>query len=237
MCRMPSTVFGVVLVAVLCAFCVRLLHGVPVPVNDESGAASGDGIHPLSTLFNPDIGNGFETDESLVRNSTNGTHQDLYVIKAVVYEIGILVDEPDNDTLETGDEPLTEQQVDLTFFTHNANKTHINLGDIPLPVATSVHGQVLTGIAPVHIGAVSSLQDVLATLPITGTIVNITQTNSSYIELSKQNISDLHDTANIVSVADLAKIPIESANQPLIPTSLDQTIAGLAASGGATSED
>ncbi|EDS39003.1 conserved hypothetical protein [Culex quinquefasciatus] len=230
---MSSTV-GVVLAAVLCAFCLRLLHGVPVPVLDDDAAAAEDGVHPLNTLFHPDIGDGFETDESLSSNSTNGTHKDLYVIKAVVYEIGILVDEPDNDTLEVGDEPISEQQVDLTFFTHNANKTHINLGDIPLPVATSVHGQVLTGIAPVHIGAVSNLQDVLATLPITGTIVNITQTNSSYIELSKQNISDLHDSANIISVADLAKLPIESANQPLIPTSLDQTIAGLAASSGTT---
>lgn len=184
----------------------------------------------MNTLFHPDIGDGFETDESLASNSTNGTHKDLYVIKAVVYEIGILVDEPDNDTLEVGDDPITEQQVDLTFFSHNANKTHINLGNIPLPVATSVHGQVLTGIAPVHIGAVSNLQDVLATLPITGTIVNITQTNSSYIELSKQNISDLHDSANILSVADLAKLPIESGNQPLIPSSLDQTISELAAS-------
>ncbi|KAL1380502.1 hypothetical protein pipiens_014144 [Culex pipiens pipiens] len=230
---MSSTV-GVVLAAVLCAFCLRLLHGVPVPVLDDDAAAAEDGVHPLNTLFHPDIGDGFETDESLSSNSTNGTHKDLYVIKAVVYEVGILVDESDNDTLEVGDEPISEQQVDLTFFTHNANKTHINLGDIPLPVATSVHGQVLTGIAPVHIGAVSNLQDVLATLPITGTIVNITQTNSSYIELSKQNISDLHDSANIISVADLAKLPIESANQPLIPTSLDQTIAGLAASSGTT---
>lgn len=228
---MSSTGFGVVLAVVLCAFCLRLLHGVPVPVNDEVSSTDGDGIHPLSSLFHPDIGNGFETDESLTSNSTNGTHQDLYVIKAVVYEIGILVDEPDNDTLGSGEEPITEQQVDLTFFTHNANKTHINLGDIPLPVSTSVHGQVLTGIAPVHIGAVSSLSDVLATLPITGTIVNITQTNSSYIELSKQNISDIHDSASIESVADLAKLPIESANHPLIPTALDQTIAGLAASG------
>uniref|UniRef100_A0A1Q3FNV1 Putative conserved secreted protein n=1 Tax=Culex tarsalis TaxID=7177 RepID=A0A1Q3FNV1_CULTA len=235
---MTSTV-GVMLAAVLCcAFCLRLLHGVPVPVLPED--ASEEGVHPLNTLFHPDIGDGFETNESLSSNSTNGTHKDLYVIKAVVYEIGILVDESDNDTLEVGDEPITEQQVDLTFFTHNANKTHINLGDIPLPVATSVHGQVLTGIAPVHIGAVSNLQDVLATLPITGTIVNITQTNSSYIELTKQNISDdLHDAAaDIVSVSDLAKLPIESANQPLIPSSLDQTIAGLAAaSGGSTNTD
>ncbi|XP_055611265.1 uncharacterized protein LOC129757906 [Uranotaenia lowii] len=219
-----------VLSLVAAALCMLFLQleGIPVP----SDSASDSGIHPLNTLFHPDEGSAWSSSESdLTANNTNGTHKDLYVIKAVVYEIGLLVDAPDNDTEEIGEEPITEQQVDLTFFSSGSNKTHINLGDIPLPVATSVNGQVLTGIAPVHIGAVSSLSDVLATLPITGTIVNITQTNTSYIELTKQNISDIGDPANIVSVADLAKLPIEPSGQPLVPTALDKTISSLAASG------
>lgn len=72
-----SATVGVVLAAVLCAFCLRLLHGVPVPVLDDAAAAAEDGVHPLNTLFHPDIGDGFETDESLSSNSTNGTHKDL----------------------------------------------------------------------------------------------------------------------------------------------------------------
>lgn len=226
-----SPIMSAILAAILCAFFLQL-QGIPVP--DDSSSESDNGVHPLNTLFHPDIGDGFEEDNNtLDSNSTgNGTHQDLYVIKAVVYEIGILVNEPDNDTDDGDDEPITQQQVDLTFFSQNANKTHINLGDIPLPVATSVNGQVLTGIAPVHIGAVSNLQGILASLPITGTIVNITQTNTSYIELSKQNISSLSDTASIVSETDLAKLPIAtSASKPLIPTELDQTITNLATSG------
>lgn len=219
-----ASILSPTLAVVLCAFFLHL-HGVPVPADEESG------IHPLSTLFHSDDENILSGNETLAYNSTNGTHKDLYVIKAVVYEIGILVDEPDNDTEEVGDEPITEQQVDLTFFSSGSNKTHINLGDIPLPVQTSVHGQVLTGIAPVHIGALSNLNDVLATLPITGTIVNITQTNSSYIELTKQNISDINDATSVVDVADLAKLPIEPASHPLIPSSLDQTISNLAAAG------
>lgn len=213
--------------AVLCAFFLQL-HGIPLPSDETSG------IHPLNSLFHPDDDNEVWNvgNETLANNSTNGTHKDLYVIKAVVYEIGILVDSPDNDTEGTGDEPITEQQVDLTFFSHDANKTHINLGDIPLPVATSVNGQVLTGIAPVHVGAVSNLDDLLATLPITGTVVNITQTNSSFIELTKQNISDLSDPASLVSVAELTKLPQgePAASNPLIPNALDQVVTNLAAS-------
>lgn len=220
----------VVPLAVLCGFFLQL-HGVPLLGVGEEG----NGIHPLSSLFHPDEGdywNGGANNESLENNSTNGTHKDLYVIKAVVYEIGILVDSPDNDTEEVGEDPITQKQVDLTFFPHDSNETHINLGDIPLPVATSVNGQVLTGIAPVHVGAVSGLGELLATIPIAGTIVNITQTNSSFVELTQQNINELSGEASgPLSVADLAKLPAGSPSNPLIPSALDNVVTNLAAAG------
>lgn len=220
----------VVPVAVLCAFFLQL-HGVPLPgVGDE-----GNGIHPLSTLFHPDEGDYWSANnESMENNSTNGTHKDLYVIKAVVYEIGILVDSPDNDTEGVGEDPITQQQVDLTFFANDSNDTHINLGDIPLPVATSVNGQVLSGIAPVHIGAVSDLSELISTLPISGTVVNITQTNGSYVQLTQQNIDEMSEAAAAggpISVADLAKLPTGSPSHPLIPNALDNVVTNLAAAG------
>lgn len=216
-----AATFGIVLTAILCAFFLQL-HGVPLPFDKDDASQS------LSALFNSTSSeNEIDGYDSLNGSAPNGTHQELYVVKAIVYEVGILVNVPDN---ETDDEPSSEEQVDLTFYGSSSNKSHINLGNIPLPVATSVKGQVLTGIAPVQLGAVSDLSDVLQTLPFTGTIVNITQTNSSYVELSKQNISSLDDTAQVVSVADLAKLPIKSsASHPLIPTSLDKTISNLAA--------
>lgn len=216
-----------VISVVLCAFFLQL-HGVPLP-----GSEGGSGIHPLSTLFNPDVGDYWSGgNETLASNSTNGTHKDLYVIKAVVYEIGILVDAPDNDTEEVGDDPITEQQVDLTFFSHDSNKTHINLGDIPVPVATSVNGQVLTGIAPVHVGAISDLHDLVATLPITGTIVNITQSNSSYVTLTQKDIDEIEKGQDDdVDVADLAKLPLAASSHPLIPNELDNVVLNLAATG------
>ncbi|EAT43726.1 AAEL004826-PA [Aedes aegypti] len=218
----------VIPVVVLCAFLLQL-HGVPLP----GGGEGGNGIHPLNYLFRPEEGDYWSgSNETLDNNSTNGTHKDLYVIKAVVYEIGILVDAPDNDTEGIGEDPITEQQVDLTFFSHDANKTHINLGDIPVPVATSVNGQVLTGIAPVHLGAVSDLHELVQTLPISGTIVNITQTNSSYVTLTQKDIEEIESgSAEAVDVPELTKLPIPASGHPLIPNALDNVVTNLAASG------
>lgn len=217
-------------VVVLSAFFLQL-HGVPLPGTSEGG----NGIHPLNSLFRPDEGDYWSgSNETLDNNSTNGTHKDLYVIKAVVYEIGILVDAPDNDTEGIGEDPITEQQVDLTFFSHDSNKTHINLGDIPVPVATSVNGQVLTGIAPVHLGAISDLNDLVQTLPISGTIVNITQTNSSYVTLTQKDIEEIEaGSAEAVDVPELTKLPIPAAGaaHPLIPNALDSVVTNLAATG------
>ncbi|XP_053686780.1 uncharacterized protein LOC128736328 [Sabethes cyaneus] len=212
--------FGIVLTVALCGFFLQL-HGVPVSFENDNVSQS---LEPLFSSSSEESDS--EGSESLNGTAPNGTHQELYVVKAIVYEVGILVNVPDN---ETDQELSNEEQVDVTFYSSSSNKSHINLGDIPLPVVTSVNGQVLTGIAPVHVGAVSDLSEVLQTLPFTGSIVNITQTNSSYVELSKHNISSLDDSASVVSIADLASLPIKSpASHPLIPTSLDDTISHLA---------
>lgn len=75
------------------------------------------------------------------------------------------------------------------------------MGDIPLPIQTNISGQILTGIAPVHIGAVSNISDILTSLPLTGSIVNITQSNTAIINLSSHNVTVEE------SPIDLTKIP------------------------------
>lgn len=141
-----------------------------------------------------------------------------YVIKAVVYEIGILADVPDNDTtLDNG--TVTHQQVDLTFFDAESNDSFINFGDIPLPVQTSVSGQIITGISPVHIGAVANVGDVLKSLPFTGTIVNITESDTSYIHVTRENVTDYQQAVILEDGSDLSKLPI--LNNVLLPDSFD----------------
>jgi hypothetical protein len=142
-----------------------------------------------------------------------------YVIKAVVYEIGILADVPDNDTtLENG--TVTHQQVDVSFFDAESNSSFINLGDVPLPVQTNVSGQIITGIAPVHIGAVQNVGEVLKALPFSGTIVNITESDTSYIHVSRENVTQEEQEVHLDDDSDLSKLPI--LNNVLLPDSFDE---------------
>uniref|UniRef100_A0AAG5DAY7 Uncharacterized protein n=1 Tax=Anopheles atroparvus TaxID=41427 RepID=A0AAG5DAY7_ANOAO len=221
------------LVAALCCVCCagRLCSAGPLPEEfpqDNSAEADQSTGYPLNSLYSP-MEYGATVDEAeaelLATNSSQNTTKELYVIKAVVYEIGILADVPENETLE-GDEPITHQQVDLSFFSHGDNDTHINLGDIPVPIQTSVQGQVFTGIAPVHVGAVpTNLSDLLSALPISGTVVNISQTNSSFVEVHKHNITD---AAVLLNQQNLASLPFSSsASEPLVPASVDETVIGL----------
>lgn len=221
---------------VCCAVCQRYVEAGPLP--EEHPNASGststeeeDKGYPLNSLYSPvEYGaTAVDSDEVALMgtNSSQNTTKELYVIKAVVYEIGILADVPDNETLE-GDEPITHQQVDLSFFSHGGNDTHLNLGDIPVPIQTSVQGQVFTGIAPVHVGTVpTNLSDLLSALPIAGTVVNISQTNSSYVEVHKHNITD---AAVLLGgkQQDLNSLPFgASVSEPLVPASVDETVIGL----------
>lgn len=142
-----------------------------------------------------------------------------YVIKATTYEIGILADVPDNDTT-TDDGPVTRQQVDLSFYNAESNDSFVNFGDVPLPIQTNVSGQIITGVAPVHIGAVQNIGDVLQSLPFSGTIVNITQGDTSFIHVSRENITDDEGQVTLDDSEDLAKLPI--LNNVLLPDSFDE---------------
>lgn len=116
---------------------------------------------------------------------------------------------------------ISHEQVDLTFYDTHHNGSHIDLGDIPLPIQTNVSGQVLTGIAPVHVGAFSDIQELLHNLPITGSIVNITQSNTSIIKLDTHNTSD---PSVILENDDLTKIPIISNSLPLLSGESEESI-------------
>lgn len=161
---------------------------------------------PVLDSVNVSVTNG--SSEEIIENdnvtSLNGTHKDLYVIKAVVYEIGILTEVADGDNT-TEDEDYSRERVDLTFFDAHSNASHFNLGDIPLPVQTNVSGQVLTGIAPVHIGAIQEATDILSSLPLTGTIVNISHSDTSFINLSHS--PKISENGTILDAEDLAKLP------------------------------
>uniref|UniRef100_A0A182WBR4 Secreted protein n=1 Tax=Anopheles minimus TaxID=112268 RepID=A0A182WBR4_9DIPT len=229
-----ATCWALVVAIIVCCYGGRLcVQAGPLPEEhpkDSERSSEEEQGYPLNSLYSPvEYGTTVESDEATLmgmNNSTNTT-KELYVIKAVVYEIGILADVPENETLEEGDEPITHQQVDLSFFSHGGNDTHLNLGDIPVPIQTSVQGQVFTGIAPVHVGTVPTrLSDLLSALPIAGTVVNISQTNSSYVEVHKHNVSDAAVLLN--SQQGLSSLPFgSSVSEPLVPASVDETVIGL----------
>lgn len=97
------------------------------------------------------------------------------------------------------------ERVDLTFFDAHSNGSHFDLGEIPLPVQTNVTGQILTGIAPISLGAIQNASDVLSTLPLTGTIINITHSDTSFINLSHR--PSVTENGTILNAEDIAKIP------------------------------
>lgn len=178
----------IAIMTVICAAIWANTIGIPVlPVLDESSGIDNETIDGL-------------------RESVNETAKNLYVVKAVVYEIGILTDEDENDTSSIE----SQERVDLTFFDAHRNSSHIDLGNIPLPIQTNVSGQVLTGIAPVNIGAFSNTNELLNTLPLTGTIVNLTHSDTAYFQLSTHNISD-SERPQVLTDDELAQIP-EAAN-------------------------
>ncbi|KAH8365953.1 hypothetical protein KR093_007672 [Drosophila rubida] len=158
-----------------------LAFGSTLPVLDASSGLDNDTIEQLQA-------------------SVNDTPKNLYVVKAVVYEIGILTEVGDNET-----DFESQERVDLTFYDAHTNQSHIDLGNIPLPIQTNVSGQVLTGIAPVNIGAFSSPQELLQTLPLTGSIVNITHSDTAFYQLTKSNTS-AHEKPQLLSEEALAKL-------------------------------
>lgn len=93
---------------------------------------------------------------------------------------------------------------------------------MPLPVHTNVSGQIITGIAPVHIGAVSDVGDILQSLPFSGTIINITQSDQSFVHVNRENISDVDLSTKLEDGSDLSKLPI--LNNVLLPNSFDEAV-------------
>lgn len=148
-----------------------------------------------------------------LRAQLNDTPKNLYVVKAVVYEIGILTEVDDNETSFE-----SQERVDLTFFDAHTNGSFIDLGNIPLPIQTNVSGHVLTGIAPINLGAFNSTDELLQTLPITGTIVNITHSDTAFFQLSKSNTSS-EEVAHVLDSEEILNLPAVS---DLFPHSIDE---------------
>ena len=94
----------------------------------------------------------------------------------------------------------------MTFYDAHSNKSFIDLGNIPLPVQTNITGQVLTGIAPVNIGAFSNPAELLQSLPLTGTIVNITHSETAYFKLTTNNLTK-DEAPHVLKQGDIWKIP------------------------------
>lgn len=80
---------------------------------------------------------------------------------------------------------------------------------------TNVTGQVLTGIAPIQLGSIQNASDILSTLPLTGTIINITHSDTSFINLTHK--PSINENGTILNAEDIAKIPgLNSTNAILI---------------------
>ncbi|KAL5292918.1 hypothetical protein ACFFRR_011593 [Megaselia abdita] len=162
-----------------------------------------------------------ESAEDSIETSTlrvNDSHpKNLYSVKVVVYEVGVLTEIDSNETEDL--EPQTHERIDLTFFDDHRNESHLDLGTIPLPVQTNVTGQVLTGIAPI---GYSDPNDILSSLPIKGTIVNITHSDTSYFQLTKSNHSQELENFNSESIASVGDVFPEAKHQPEEATELYQ---------------
>lgn len=109
----------------------------------------------------------------------------------------------------------SQERVDLTFFDAHSNNSHIDLGNIPLPIQTNVSGQVLTGIAPVNIGAFGSPSELLQSLPLTGSIVNITHSDTAFYQLTTSNTSEA-DKPKIIDQEQLASLSNAAALFPAV---------------------
>lgn len=83
-----------------------------------------------------------------------------------------------------------------------------------MPVQTNVTGQVLTGIAPIDLGSIQNATDILSTLPLTGTIINITHSDTSFITLSHR--PSITENGTILNPEDIAKIPGLNGTNPIL---------------------
>ncbi|XP_060520087.1 uncharacterized protein LOC132698172 [Cylas formicarius] len=86
-------------------------------------------------------------EETSTETAKNNTGQDLYIIRKVVYEIGILTEADGTDY-----DNKTHEQIDVSFFDPNDNGTAIDLSNVPVPIETNVSGIAVTGILSSNLG-------------------------------------------------------------------------------------
>ncbi|XP_018567714.1 uncharacterized protein LOC108908239 [Anoplophora glabripennis] len=168
-----------------------LSSGISIPIENEENVAN----------------------EDTTTESGNETSQNLYVIKSVVYEIGILTD-VDEDA-EEGNE--THEQVDLTFFDPGHNGSIIDLSNIPIPVQTNISGVSVTGILPANLGQINLNENGTATI-----------NGTSFPILPNQQIKVTHNISTInkdKSSSILSGLPkILGLGDVLSPSSNDKKI-------------
>ncbi|CAD0194248.1 unnamed protein product [Chrysodeixis includens] len=81
-------------------------------------------------------------DTDLSDNSTD-PNKDMYVIHAMVYQVGILTNRTDNETTNLN---TTGNQEAVTFY--HTNGSHVDLSKIENPLLTNVTAQSMVGVAP-----------------------------------------------------------------------------------------
>jgi len=73
----------------------------------------------------------------------------------------------------------------------------------------------------VHIGAVGDINDVIKAIPFSGTIVNITQADTSFVHITRDNLTDSENIVHLNdSDTDLAQLPI--LNTVLLPDNFNE---------------
>jgi hypothetical protein len=77
--------------------------------------------------------------------------KDLYVIKTIVYEVGVLTDAANNTSNNTDN----IEEVDLKFYNRPHNGSTIELDNIPVPIRANVSGLSISGVVPVDFGDVT----------------------------------------------------------------------------------
>ncbi|XP_050311845.1 uncharacterized protein LOC126747333 [Anthonomus grandis grandis] len=137
--------------------------------------------------------------------------KDLYVIRKVVYEIGILTDVNNSSDFDN----KTHEQIDVSFFDPSDNGSFVDLSNIPFPVEANVSGVALTGILPSNFGnlvfpnngSVASLeQSALPVFP--DKQVKVTKNISTNDKQKGVNI--LSGINDILGLSDLVNTPKEA---------------------------
>ncbi|CAH1647605.1 unnamed protein product [Spodoptera littoralis] len=92
----------------------------------------------------------FARSEDVVNNTevlgnSSDPNKDMYVIHAMVYQVGIVTNKTDNETANINS---TGNQEAVTFF-HTNGSEGLDLSKIPAPLLTNVTAQSIVGVAPV----------------------------------------------------------------------------------------